>query len=36
MHDSNSRILTQGVQKVQRRGKNVKVVDTEAVNLVNK
>lgn len=36
MHDPEKRILTQNVKKVTRRGKTERVVDTEAVNLVNK
>lgn len=36
MHDPERRILTANVKKVNRRGKNVKVEDSEAVNLVTK
>ncbi len=36
MHDPEKRVLTQNVRKVNKRGKNVRVEDTEAVNLVNK
>ncbi len=36
MHDPEKRILNQNIKKVTRRGKTEKVVDTEAVNLVNK
>ena len=36
MHDPERRILTQNVKKVNRKGKNIKVEDTEAVNLVTK
>ena len=36
MHDPEKRILTQNVRKVNKRGKNIRVEDTEAVNLVNK
>jgi len=36
MHDPERRILTANVKKVNRRGKNIKVEDTEAQNLVSK
>jgi hypothetical protein len=37
MHDPEKRVLTQNVVKrVNRKGKAERVVDTEAVNLVNK
>ena len=36
MHNPEKRILNANVRKVNKKGKNVKVEDTEAVNLVNK
>jgi small subunit ribosomal protein S3Ae len=36
MHNPEKRILTANVKKVNRRGKNIKVEDTEATNLVTK
>jgi small subunit ribosomal protein S3Ae len=36
MHNPELRILTQNIKKVTRKGKVERVVDTEAVNLVNK
>ena len=36
MHDPERRILTHNVKKINRKGKNIKVEDTEAVNLVTK